>query len=65
MSWSELERLVDQAEAQPSLRRSLKECCSAPELILAATRLGYRITRLNLLCPVSIRLMAGVNQVDR
>jgi hypothetical protein len=49
MSWSELERLVDQAEAQPSLRRSLKECCSNPELILAARSLGYRITRLNLL----------------
>ena len=48
MSWSELERLVDQAEAQPSLRRSLKECCSNPELILAARRLGYRITRMDL-----------------
>jgi hypothetical protein len=49
MSWSELEHLVDQAEAQPSLRRSLKDCRSTPELILAATRLGYRITRVNLL----------------
>jgi DNA-binding winged helix-turn-helix (wHTH) protein len=48
MSWSELERLVDQAEAQPSLRRSLKDCRSTPELILAARRLGYRITRLDL-----------------
>ena len=48
MSWSELERLVDQAEAQPSLRRSLKGCRSTPELILAARRLGYRITRMDL-----------------
>ncbi|MEY4803269.1 MAG: hypothetical protein RLZZ274_2000 [Cyanobacteriota bacterium] len=49
MSWSELERLVDQAEAQPSLRRSLKECCLAPELILAARSLGDRITSNDLL----------------
>ena len=48
MSWSELERLVDEAEAQPSLRRSLKGCRSTPELILAARRLGYRITRMDL-----------------
>ena len=48
ISWSELERLVDQAEANPSLRRSLNGCRSTPELILAARRLGYRITRLDL-----------------
>jgi hypothetical protein len=48
MSWSELERLVNEAEASPSLRRSLKQCSSAPELILAARRLGYRITRMDL-----------------
>ena len=48
MSWSELERLVDQAEANSSLRRSLKGCRSTPELILAARRLGYRITRVDL-----------------
>ena len=48
MSWTELERLVDQAEANPSLRRSLKACRSTPELILAARRLGYRITRIDL-----------------
>jgi hypothetical protein len=48
MSWSELERLVDQAEANSSLRRSLKNCRSTPELILAARRLGYRITRIDL-----------------
>jgi hypothetical protein len=48
MSWSELERLVDEAEANPSLRRSLKGCRSTPELILAARRLSYRITRMDL-----------------
>ena len=48
MSWSELERLVDQAEANPSLRRSLTGCRSTSELILAARRLGYRITRIDL-----------------
>ena len=48
MSWTELERLVDQAEANPSLRRSLKGCRSTPELILAARSLGYRITRIDL-----------------
>ena len=48
MSWSELERLVDQAEAKPSLRRSLKGCRSQQELILEARSLGYRITRIDL-----------------
>ena len=48
MSWSELERLVDQAEADIALRRSLKDCRSTQELILAARRLGYRITRIDL-----------------
>ena len=45
MSWSELERLVDEAEVDADLRRSLKGCRSTPELILAARSLGYRITR--------------------
>jgi DNA-binding winged helix-turn-helix (wHTH) protein len=48
MSWSELERLVDQAEADVALRSSLKDCRSQQELILAARRLGYRITRMDL-----------------
>ena len=48
MSWSELERLVDQAEANPALRRALMGCRSTPALILAARRLGYRITRIDL-----------------
>ena len=48
MSWSELERLVEQAEVDAALRRSLKGCRSIPELILVARRLGYRITRMDL-----------------
>jgi hypothetical protein len=48
MSWSELERLVGEAEAQPSLRRALKHCRSTQGLVLAARRLGYRITRMDL-----------------
>ncbi len=46
MSWSELERLVDQAETDIALRRSLKDCGTQQELILAARRLAYRITRM-------------------
>ena len=48
MSWSELERLVNDAEANGGLQRSLRHCRSRKELILAARRLGYRITRLDL-----------------
>jgi hypothetical protein len=48
MSWSELERLVDDAESQRELQRSLRHCRSRKELILAARRLGYRITRMDL-----------------
>ena len=48
MSWLELERLVDEAEADQSLQRALKHCRSRKELILAARRLGYRITRIDL-----------------
>lgn len=48
MSWSELERLVDQAEADPPLRRALAHCRSGAELVLAARRLGFRITRQDL-----------------
>ena len=48
MSWSELERLVNEAETDAGLRSSLKDCRSTPELILAARRLGYRITRMDL-----------------
>jgi hypothetical protein len=48
MSWSELERLVQEAEADGVIRRALRHCRSRPELVLAARRLGYRITRVDL-----------------
>ena len=48
MSWPELERLVTEAEASESLRRSLRRCRSREELLLAARRLGYRVTRIDL-----------------
>ena len=48
MSWLELERLVEDAEKEPQLARALRHCCSNPELVLAARRLDYRITRVDL-----------------
>ena len=48
MSWSELERFVEELEADATLRRALKHCRSRKELILAGRRLGYRITRMDL-----------------
>ena len=48
MSWSELERLVEDAESQGDLQRALRHCRSRKEQILAARRLGYRITRIDL-----------------
>ncbi|MEB3200593.1 MAG: Nif11-like leader peptide family natural product precursor [Synechococcaceae cyanobacterium] len=49
MSWSELERLVDTAEADGALRRALRHCRSRQELVLAAQRLGYGIAEADLL----------------
>lgn len=43
MSWSELERLVEQAEADARLRRALMHCRSQSELVLASRRLGFGI----------------------
>ncbi len=43
MSWSELERLVEDAEKDPVIRRGLRRCRSRRELVLASWRLGYRI----------------------
>ncbi len=48
MSWSELERFVDDVEADNGLQRALQHCRSRKELIRAARRLGYRITRMDL-----------------
>ena len=43
MSWSELERLVEQAENEAALRRALMHCRSRTELVLAGRRLGFDI----------------------
>ncbi len=48
MSWSELERLVEEAETDEVIRRGLRHCRSSPELLLAARRLGYGVTRVDL-----------------
>ena len=48
MSWSELERLVEQAETDEVIRRGLRHCRSSPELLLAARWLGFRVTRMDL-----------------
>jgi hypothetical protein len=48
MSWSELERLVEEAEADRALGRALRHCRSRGELVLAARRLGYGISRADL-----------------
>jgi hypothetical protein len=48
MSWSELERMVEEAELDDEIRRALRHCRSRQELVLAGRRLGYRITRLDL-----------------
>ena len=48
MSWQEFERLVDDAESDRELRWVLRHCRSAEDLILAARKLGYRVTRVDL-----------------
>lgn len=48
MSWSELERLVEEAETDEVIRRGLRHCRSGPELVLTARRLGFHITRVDL-----------------
>ena len=40
--------LVEEAEAETTLQRALKHCRTQQELVLAARRLGYRITRVDL-----------------
>ena len=59
MSWSELERLVDEAETDEVIRRGLRHCRSCPELILAARRLGYHITRVDLQRASQLQHSAG------
>ncbi|MEA5416986.1 Nif11-like leader peptide family natural product precursor [Synechococcus sp. BA-132 BA5] len=48
MSWPELERLVADAEASQDLRQILCHCRSPQDLVLAARRQGYRVTRIDL-----------------
>jgi hypothetical protein len=44
MSWSELERLVAEAEASSELQKTLRRCRSRQQLLLCARRHGYRVT---------------------
>lgn len=48
MAMAELERLVEDAECEGAIRRSLRRCRSRAELVLAARRLGYSVHRLDL-----------------
>jgi hypothetical protein len=48
MSWSELERLVNDAEAHTELRNTLRHCRSRQQLLQAARHLGYRVSRTDL-----------------
>ena len=48
MSWQEFERLVDDAECDREIRWVLRHCRRAEDLILAARKLGYRVTRVDL-----------------
>jgi hypothetical protein len=48
MSWSELERLVVDAEASAQLQGVLRRCRSRNELLQTARRLGYRVTQNDL-----------------
>ncbi len=48
MSWSELERLVAEAEASPDLQKALRHCRSRQQLLVCARRHGYRVTRADL-----------------
>ena len=48
MSWSDLERLVADAESSPALQQVLGQCHSRQELLRTARQLGYRLTRADL-----------------
>jgi hypothetical protein len=48
MSWSDLERLVADAETSPALQQVLRQCHSRQELLRTARQLGYRLTRADL-----------------
>ncbi|MCP9784401.1 Nif11-like leader peptide family natural product precursor [Cyanobium sp. WKJ7-Wakatipu] len=48
MSWSDLVRLVADAECSPTLQQVLRQCHSRQELLRTARQLGYRLTRSDL-----------------
>ena len=48
MSWSDLERLVADAEASPAPQQVLGQCHSRQDLLRTARQLGYRLTRADL-----------------
>ena len=49
MSWSDLERLVADAETSHSLQQTLSHCRSRQELLHTARQLDYRVTKGDLL----------------
>ena len=49
MSWSDLERLVADAETSPALQQFRRQCHSRQELLRTARQLGYRVTKNDLL----------------
>ncbi len=49
MSWSELERLVMDADIDDDLRWTMDQCRSQDELITVATSLGYQISPMDVL----------------
>lgn len=49
MSWSELERLVNDADGDHDLCRIMDSCKSQDELIAVATTLGYQINHWDVL----------------
>jgi hypothetical protein len=49
MSWSDLERLVADAENNQELQQTLRDCRSRQELLRTARQLGYRVTKGDLL----------------
>jgi hypothetical protein len=48
MSWSDLERLMTDAETSHVLKQTLSQCRSRNELLQTARRLGYRVTQNDL-----------------
>lgn len=62
VSWSELERLVSEAELDGALRRWLRHCRSRQELILAARRLGFEVCLQDLRQAWQLRSGAGRRQ---